>query len=362
MPRDASGNYTPAVGNPVSPGTTIEANWANTTIDDISTALTESLDRYGRGDMQAPLVAQNGAVSAPGIQFASAADAGLFSSSAGIINFVSGGAIKGYFDSAGGHFQNLLEILNVATAPPTLQFTDANAAADLQKYVSFTTASQQISSAQNDDDSLPTTKGQIRHYLSDGSVVVDVPTTPLNPVGPGSINATTLWENGKRVHSPNNPQATTIPGEIRMWGGTTAPTGWLLCDGSVVSQTTYAALYAVIGAFYNTGGEGADNFRLPNFDGRAPIGVGNALGSVPWTLGQQGGGESITLAAANIPPHVHQFDGNNVIAAPGTNNLDSLGGGSGWGVITQTGSGVGLSADPFSPYSPKLCVNFIIAT
>jgi microcystin-dependent protein len=37
-----------------------------------------------------------------------------------------------------------------------------------------------------------------------------------------------------------------IPGEIRMWGGLTAPTGWLLCDGSSLSRTTYSTLYDVI--------------------------------------------------------------------------------------------------------------------
>jgi microcystin-dependent protein len=37
-----------------------------------------------------------------------------------------------------------------------------------------------------------------------------------------------------------------IPGEIRMWGGLTAPTGWLLCDGSSLSRTAYSTLYGVI--------------------------------------------------------------------------------------------------------------------
>jgi microcystin-dependent protein len=37
-----------------------------------------------------------------------------------------------------------------------------------------------------------------------------------------------------------------IPGEIRMWAGLSAPTGWFLCDGSAISRTTYATLYDII--------------------------------------------------------------------------------------------------------------------
>ena len=56
-------------------------------------------------------------------------------------------------------------------------------------------------------------------------------------------------------------------GMIAPFAGTSAPTGWLACQGQAVSQTTYAALYAAIGATWNTGGEGAGNFRLPDLRG-----------------------------------------------------------------------------------------------
>lgn len=44
----------------------------------------------------------------------------------------------------------------------------------------------------------------------------------------------------------------------------TAFPGWLLCDGAVLSQTEYPQLFAAIGSAFNTGGEGAGNFRLPS--------------------------------------------------------------------------------------------------
>lgn len=91
-------------------------------------------------------------------------------------------------------------------------------------------------------------------------------------------------------------------GVIVPYGGAAAPTGWLLCDGSVVSQTTYAALYAVIGTAFNTGGEGVGNFRLPDMRGRVPVGKNTATFA---TLGATGGAETVTLTAAQIPSHTH---------------------------------------------------------
>jgi microcystin-dependent protein len=57
-----------------------------------------------------------------------------------------------------------------------------------------------------------------------------------------------------------------------MYGGSTAPNGWLLCDGSAVSRTTYARLFSAIGTKYGSG-NGSTTFNLPNFKGRVPVGL-----------------------------------------------------------------------------------------
>ena len=54
-----------------------------------------------------------------------------------------------------------------------------------------------------------------------------------------------------------------ITGEIRGYGGTSAPTGWLLCQGQEISRTAYSALYQVIGTLYGVG-DGSNTFNLPN--------------------------------------------------------------------------------------------------
>ena len=69
MPRDPSGNYELPHGNPVVTGTVISSTWANPTVADLAQAITESLDRYGRGGMLAPFKFADGQASAPSMTF-----------------------------------------------------------------------------------------------------------------------------------------------------------------------------------------------------------------------------------------------------------------------------------------------------
>lgn len=76
--RNSSGTHSLPSGNPVVTGTTITSTWANALTNDISTELTSSLDRSGRGAMLAPLQCYAGSASLPGITFASDTDTGLY--------------------------------------------------------------------------------------------------------------------------------------------------------------------------------------------------------------------------------------------------------------------------------------------
>ncbi|MCO7556193.1 phage tail protein [Metapseudomonas otitidis] len=91
-------------------------------------------------------------------------------------------------------------------------------------------------------------------------------------------------------------------GEIRGFAGATAPAGWLLCQGQVLSTTEHPELFAVIGNAY--GGDGVDTFALPDATGRVMRGAGsgNALGS-------SGGADSVTLSANQMPAHTHRLEG-----------------------------------------------------
>jgi len=89
-------------------------------------------------------------------------------------------------------------------------------------------------------------------------------------------------------------------GTILAYGGVTAPTGYLLCQGQVVSQTTYAALFAVISTAYNTSGEGTGNFRLPNLQDNVPVGKSGTK-----ALGTTGGEATHALSTAELASHTH---------------------------------------------------------
>lgn len=92
-------------------------------------------------------------------------------------------------------------------------------------------------------------------------------------------------------------------GMVTQFAGSTAPTGWLLCDGATVSRTTYASLFAVIGTTYGAG-DGSTTFGLPNLKGRVPAGRDVAQTEFD-TLGETGGAKTHTLTTSELPSHSH---------------------------------------------------------
>lgn len=85
--------------------------------------------------------------------------------------------------------------------------------------------------------------------------------------------ADTFVCDGSDYYSLGGDASKGLSGEIRMYGGSSAPTGWLLCDGSAVSRTTYSRLFTAISTAFGIG-NGSTTFNLPNFSSRIPIGVG----------------------------------------------------------------------------------------
>lgn len=84
MPRAPDGTYTLPNAD-VAPGDTISSAWANSTMNDIASAMTESLSRAGNGTMTASLQAFDGVVGAPGIAWADEVSSGFYRESAGVM-------------------------------------------------------------------------------------------------------------------------------------------------------------------------------------------------------------------------------------------------------------------------------------
>lgn len=98
-------------------------------------------------------------------------------------------------------------------------------------------------------------------------------------------------------------------GEIKMWMMAWAPTGWALCDGSVLPIAQNQALNSLIGQAF-PGGNGTTTFALPDMRGRVPLGQSNVAvsGYSAYSRGQSGGLEAVVLAANQVPGHVHQVE------------------------------------------------------
>lgn len=119
----------------------------------------------------------------------------------------------------------------------------------------------------------------------------------------------------------NFPTGCVLP-----FAGTTAPEGWLLCDGSAISRTTYAGLYAAIGDAHGNG-DGSTTFHIPDLRGRFVRGVDGAANRDPdkatRTAANAGGntGNNVGSVQNNqTASHRHSTQGSNSAGGTGTGN------------------------------------------
>lgn len=114
----------------------------------------------------------------------------------------------------------------------------------------------------------------------------------------GAVRAGTI----EQQYPPLNTLALLVPtgAVIPYAGSAAAPGGWLFCDGSEVSRTTYAALFAVIAETYGAG-DALTTFNLPDLRSRVPMGAGTGPGLSARLVGTKTGTESIT----DVPAHTH---------------------------------------------------------
>jgi microcystin-dependent protein len=87
-------------------------------------------------------------------------------------------------------------------------------------------------------------------------------------------------------------------GEIRIFAGNFAPSGWAICDGTLLPISQYDVLFVLIGTTY--GGDGQNTFALPDLRSRVPLHQGASF-----IIGENGGAESVTLTVNQIPAHTH---------------------------------------------------------
>ena len=126
MPRNSSGTYTLPAGNPVVSGTLIEASWANTTLSDLASAMTDSLSRDGEGGMTAALRLYDGTVSVPGLAFSNETSTGLYRAGAGDMRLAVTGSEVVQFLNTGVAVTGTLSASGAVTLSSTLAVTGAS--------------------------------------------------------------------------------------------------------------------------------------------------------------------------------------------------------------------------------------------
>ena len=202
--------------------------------------------------------------------------------------------------------------------------------------------------------------------------------------GTNSPSADTSWNN-KKITSLATPTAsgdaanksyvdtTAAPtGASMLWFTAVAPTGWLLCDGSAISRTTYSALFALLSTTYGVG-DGTTTFNLPDFRGRSPLGAGtgaqkNASGTGVITggtamtaraLGAWGGEETHVQTTAELASHNHSMKSSFESGSTGSGMAGSSYGGAGNNTTVMETTGTSSAMPWMHPFT---VVNFIIKT
>lgn len=126
-----------------------------------------------------------------------------------------------------------------------------------------------------------------------------------------ATDATSTSPVGSGDPGPEGPAGPSgaVTGEIKMWPTDTAPTGYLLCDGSAVSRVTYLTLFVLIGETYGVG-NGTTTFNVPNLKGKVPVGLDSGQTEFD-AIAETGGAKTHTLLTAEMPSHGHTQDSHN---------------------------------------------------
>ena len=152
-------------------------------------------------------------------------------------------------------------------------------------------------------------------------------------------------------------------GEIRIFAGNFAPAGWLFCEGQLLPIAENEALFQLIGTTF--GGDGQENFALPDLRGRVPVHQGNGL-----AYPTNGGVEEVTLTINQIPAHAHPFLASTSTGTSPNPPGNVLAGTQAVRLFRESGANDPMNpqavqpaggSQPHTNFQPYLCVDFIIS-
>lgn len=210
------------------------------------------------------------------------------------------------------------------------------------------------------DDELVAISGAVASKADKAS-----PTFTGTPAAPTASSGTSTTQLATTAFAMDAAALVMPSGAMLQWPTASAPSGFLLCDGTTKSRTIYAALFAIIGETFGAG-DGTTTFTLPNFKNRFPVGAGDL-----YATAATGGSKDAVVVSHNHTAtdsghsHTIGFTGTMPYSGGGGNPNTNFGTGtnqstnSGTANITVASSGESGTNKNLPPY---LSVYFIIKT
>ena len=155
-------------------------------------------------------------------------------------------------------------------------------------------------------------------------------------IGASTISSSAISAIAAEVETLISPSGVPA-GIITQFAGSSAPSGWLMCEGQSVSTSTYSALFTAIG--YTYGGAGS-SFTIPNLKGRIPVGRDTTQGEFD-NLGETGGAKTHTLTVAEMASHNHAVGTLEITDGSGTHVHDHDSPGGVDGIMLRSSFGTG---------------------
>lgn len=351
MSRNGSG--TMAIPNTFVARTTAKSADVNENFSDIGDEITNSVAADGQTSMTGALKAFAGTEALPGIAFATDTDTGFRRSAADTMKAVIGGndvfqidgdgitmeSGKSFTPSGPIEYTARVDVASAAT-------TDIGAAAS--NYVRIT-GTETITAF---DDA---TVGTVRDVLFGGILRLTYGATSIITLT-GASRTTAAGDTAKYVKETDGWRELTynstvavgyMPiGMLFMWPADTTPSGALVRDGSEVSRTTYADLYALVGDTYGDG-DGSTTFNLPDDRGLFERGWSGADGTIDADR------EFGSTQADAFQGHEHTYNrpNQNNSTSGSTSNVQSSTPAPTDGIVTNGTNGAPRVADETRPYN-----------